>query len=68
MYVRNVHGIGREQEAEGRGAKRRTGGLCSNSVILWVTVVSLRGWANNDIRPTRGSIAATAAVTVAADE
>jgi len=33
---------------------------------LWVTVVSLRGWANNDIRPTRDSIAAAVAAAAAA--
>lgn len=47
MYVRNVHDIGSSER------RRRTDGAYSNSVILWVTVVSLRGWANNDIRPTR---------------
>lgn len=48
MYVRNVHDIGSSER------RRRTAdGPCSNSVILWVTVVSLRGWANNDIRPKR---------------
>ena len=45
MYVRNVHDIGQNE--------RRTARACSNSVILRVTVVSLREWANNDVRPLR---------------